>query len=122
MNIAKVKDYVNEIIELLFYPLIIIEKAEKNANHQRQFAKKKATTLKPKIRVYNAMKFNAMLAPKNGNTPTKPTVRQPDIFNSKRPNLHIGVISADKFQDMKAKKNGNTPTKQAISRTEQFIH
>jgi hypothetical protein len=123
MNIQKIRNFINEIIDALLYP-ILIEKNENAASHHCDFANKNkkmkpTTSLNPRLSVIPAEKFQAMLAKTNGTTPAQSTNRQPETKN--RPNIHIGMIRADKFNAMQAKK-GNSPTKQAIRQTEKFTH
>lgn len=123
MNIQKIRDFFHEIIDVLIYPFILIEKSEK-ASHRCNFAKKKKkskpTIPNPNFGIIPAETVRAKLAKMNGTTPAQPTNRLPETI--KRPNIHIGMIRKDKFEASLSKLNGSTPAKSTGRRTEKFYH
>lgn len=123
MNIQKIRDFFHEIIDVLIYPFILIEKSEK-ASHHCNFAKKKKkskpTIPNPNFGIIPAETVRAKLAKMNGTTPAQPTNRLPETI--KRPNIHIGMIRKDKFEASLSKLNGSTPAKSTGRRTEKFYH
>ena len=123
MNVSKMKEIFNEVIEVLLYP--IFEKNEIAATHRCNLAKKKKkkkpSTLNPNIGVIPADKYYAMLAKMNGTTtPAQPTTKPPET--GKRPNIKISMARAERFHAALARMEAKTPTKPTARRTEKFSH
>lgn len=125
MNVSKMREFFNEVFEVLLYP--IFEKNEIAATHRRNLAKKKkkkkqkmpSTALPFHWGVIPAERYRAMLAKTNGTTPAQPTTRQPETIN-KRPKIHVGISRTGKAA--LAGKNEYSSTKPTVRRTEKFDH